>query len=175
MGTKRAKGGHLAPGVLKVRRAPGTLARASPRARLPVFVDKLLELVRQIVDKKATKRSNSVLTPPQLGKHHSMGGADLLKWCLPGEGSNLLKSRRPLTYVYYPRVLSVFRSLPFDPRGGGEDPLSCRRVDQRSSSSLIGCIISNPVQVAAPPRPVHPSKRKVNHNVVRSRVRISYQ
>ena len=40
MGTKRAKGGRLAPGVLKVRRAPGTLASAHRPARAcRVFVD----------------------------------------------------------------------------------------------------------------------------------------
>ena len=49
----------------------GTLA--SPRARLPFLLTNCKNY-RQIVDKKATKsvqteRSNTYLTPPQLGKH----------------------------------------------------------------------------------------------------------
>jgi len=36
-----------------------------------------------------------------------VGGPKLLKWGLSGRGSNLLKSDRPLTSYYYPRVIEI--------------------------------------------------------------------
>ena len=94
--------------MLKVRRAPGTLASAHRPARAcRVFVDKnCTELVNKLLTRKRQIVQTAFSNTTSAGQTPLYVRSRFAKVVLPrGRGQiSLLKSRRPLIYVYYPRV-----------------------------------------------------------------------